>query len=84
MWVTQSGQVINLAERGPSAAEMARAKWKDKLAKMRKVRKSAEEQELLNKLKMEEEIDEFGDTVETKKLLEDPDIKHALGTPRHK
>ena len=84
MWVTQSGQVINLAERGPSAAEQARARWKAKLAKMRRIRKSEEEQQILDQLKMEEEIDEFGDTIETKKLLEDPDIQHALGTPRHK
>lgn len=74
MWVTQSGQVINLAERGPSAADKARSRWKAKLAKMRKVRKSEEEQQILDQLKMEEDIDEFGDTVETKKLLENPDI----------
>ena len=84
MWVTQSGQLINLAERGPSGAEKARARWKAKLARMRRVRKSEEEQQILNQLKMEEEIDEFGDTVETKKLLEDPDIQRVLGTPRHK
>jgi hypothetical protein len=48
LWVTQSGQVINLAERGPSAAEQARARWKAKLAKMRRVRKSEEEQLILD------------------------------------
>ena len=51
---------------------------------MRRVRKSEEEQQILDRLKIEEEIDEFGDTVETKKLLDDPDVKLLLGTPRHK
>jgi len=62
----------------------AKAIWRAKLEKMRRIRKSEQEEKELEELKKEEEIDEFGDTVETKALLNDPDIKRALGTPRHK
>jgi len=47
--VTQSGQEIDLqAPRGPSAGDKARMRWKQKLAKMRRVRKSEEEQQILD------------------------------------
>jgi hypothetical protein len=73
-----------IGDRKISAGDKARARWKAKLAGMRRVRKSEEHQKKLDQLKMEEEFDEFGDTVDTKKILEDPDVQRALGTPRHK